>query len=202
MTTEPPTPTLRERADILLIEGERRCDKAVAERSLTSSELDEFQKGMWRIALVIDPENNVARPDQDFLNKAFASNPHFTGWPIWLDPRGFKDRKSAPLIIEKAWQALIISLDDNWSPHVDFMRLDPKGKFFLQRIMQDDLTDKVQPVLRPGYETTRCDLFRRPRVALRCLPWQGKAVPLGPDPAFCIDAGRRATSYCNARRSR
>lgn len=145
VTTEPPTSTLRDRADALLIEGERRCNEAVDRRTLTSSELAEFQKGMWRIALVIDPENNAARPDHDFLNKAFASNPHFTGWPIWLDPRGFKDRNSVPQIIEKAWQSLIISLEDNWSPHVDFMRLDPKGKFFLQRIMQDDLTDKVQP---------------------------------------------------------
>jgi hypothetical protein len=45
-------------------------------------------------------------------------------------------------VVEKGWQALIISLDFR---HVDFMRLDPKGEFYLWRVLQDDLTERAVP---------------------------------------------------------
>jgi hypothetical protein len=41
------------------------------------------------------------------------------------------------------WQALIIDLDGGWSEHAEFLRYDPRGEFYLQRVMQDDLTDVV-----------------------------------------------------------
>jgi hypothetical protein len=43
------------------------------------------------------------------------------------------------------WQALIVSLK-SWSHHVDFIRLDPKGEFYLWRLLEDDLVPtKVAP---------------------------------------------------------
>lgn len=142
---EPP-PTLRERADSLLVEGEKKFKAALAQRTLTAQEKEAFQKGMWQIALIVDPEQPGALPDKNFLNVTLGSNPELTGWPIWLDSRGFSDRSAAPYVKDDAWQALIISLDDRvWSKHVDFLTLDPKGEFYLQRILQDDLTDKVMP---------------------------------------------------------
>jgi hypothetical protein len=60
------------------------------------------------------------------------------GWPIWLDSRAFHDEKSRPLVKNGAWQALILDLESKL-PHSDFMLLDPRGDFFLRRLMQDDL---------------------------------------------------------------
>ncbi|MGB8898855.1 MAG: hypothetical protein WCC90_06245 [Methylocella sp.] len=72
-------------------------------------------------------------------------NPQYTGWPVWLDSRGFVDQAAHPHVIDRAWQAFIVSLKEGWSAHADFMRLDPKGEFYLWRLLQDDLTDKVHP---------------------------------------------------------
>ena len=38
------------------------------------------------------------------------------------------------------WEALIVILPAEWSRHVDFMRLDPKGRFYLRRALQDDIS--------------------------------------------------------------
>jgi hypothetical protein len=72
-------------------------------------------------------------------------NPQYTGWPVWLDSRGFVDQAAHPHVIDKAWQAFIVSLKERWSAQADFMRFDPKGEFYLWRLLQDDLTDKVHP---------------------------------------------------------
>lgn len=118
----------------------------MAERTLTEREREVLQRGMWQIALVVDPVRSGVLPDRPFLNTAFGSNPQLTGWPIWLDSRGFSDRTAAPRVQDNAWQALIISLGDGLiSEHVDFLSLDPKGEFYLQRILQDDLNNRVIP---------------------------------------------------------
>src|SRR5271168_4813738 len=61
-----------------------------------------------------------------------------------LIPRNFQDRAQAPNVIDKAWQALIVSLETGWFKHIDFSRLDPFGNFYLFRVLEDDLTDKVR----------------------------------------------------------
>ncbi|MFY9656128.1 MAG: RNA-binding domain-containing protein [Methylocystis sp.] len=144
VAAKPPAPTLRDRAQALLISGEKRFLASVDDRPLTETERSYLGFGMWRIALAVDPPKTSASADQNFLNAALSSNPHLTGWPIWLDSRGFSDRASAPHVLEGAWQALIISIENAWSRHLDFMRLDPHGDFYLQRLLQDDGSDRVE----------------------------------------------------------
>lgn len=98
----------------------------------------------WEIALVIDPGWEARVPDKDFLAKVLGSNPNYTGWPVWLDSRSFRDERDRPRIRGGAWQAIIASTDDDesWSAHLDFMRLDPRGRFYLRRALQDDLVPK------------------------------------------------------------
>ena len=98
----------------------------------------------WSIALVIDPPQTARVPDQVFLTTLASANPQYTGWPVWLDSRGFTDRRNAPIIKDKAWEALVVSAQ-GWSAHLDFSRLDPRGDFFLRRVLQDDLTEKIKP---------------------------------------------------------
>ena len=137
-----PPPNLRDRAQALLIDGEQRFRTEIAARKLNSEETIAMDRGAWSVALVIDPPHSTAISDKSFLNAAMAGNPNYTGWPVWLDSRAFPDPTVRPKVVEKGWQALIISLDFR---HVDFMRLDPKGEFYLWRVLQDDLTERAVP---------------------------------------------------------
>ncbi len=93
----------------------------------------------------MEPPNSTAVPDREFLTRFMSANPQFTGWPVWLDSRSFTDELSRPSVIAKVWQALIVSAK-GWSSHLDFMRLDAKGEFYLWRALQDDLVPtRVQP---------------------------------------------------------
>jgi hypothetical protein len=103
-------------------------------------------RGNWSVALAMEPTRPEALADSTFLNRVSAANPQYTGWPIWLDSRSFQDVEDRPVVVEKAWQTLIVSASRwGWSPHLDFMRFDPRGEFYLCSILQDDTTDKVPP---------------------------------------------------------
>lgn len=118
--------------------------EAVNERNLTPEQAKLTKGAGWSAALIIDPPRAGSVPDQHFLRTALAANPQLTGWPIWLDSRGFSDAESRPKVVAKGWQTSIISTM-GWSKHADFMRLDPKGEFYLWSPLQDDVTDRVEP---------------------------------------------------------
>ena len=141
----PPPPTLPQRTIALLDRGEARFLAVLAARQSKPDEPNVQQLGSWSVALVIEPSRETAVPDAEFLNTVSSSNPSYTGWPVWLDSRSFEDESARPHVTENAWQAFILSLQPGWSSHVDFMRLDPRGEFYLRRILQDDLTHKVAP---------------------------------------------------------
>ena len=142
LSGSPPPPTLRDRAEALLDDGERRFRTAIAARTLDSEETIAMGRGTWSVALVIDPTRTTAIPDTSFLNAAMAGNPNYTGWPIWIDSRTFHNSTAHPLVVEKGWQALILR---SRYKCFDFMRLDPKGEFYLRRALDDDLTQRAIP---------------------------------------------------------
>ena len=86
----PPAPTLCERAQATLADGERRFQAALLDRSLSKENQPELDRGMWQVALVVDPQKAQALADKNFLNVALGSNPQLTGWPIWLELTGFQ----------------------------------------------------------------------------------------------------------------
>ena len=134
-----PQPTLRDRAEALLNDGKRRYLEALNKRELRAETRKELDAGSWSVALVVDPPRPDAVTDKEFRNSFLVANPNYTGWPVWLDSRHFGDHASHPRVIDKGWEALIIG-----SRHVDFMRMDPKGEFYLQQLLQDDFTDQVE----------------------------------------------------------
>jgi hypothetical protein len=136
--SEPP-PSLRYRVQELLDDGDTRFRAALKARPNPKEVQDAL--GTWSVALIIDPPRVDQIPDNDFLNVIASSNPQYTGWPPWLDSRSFTDQSHAPKVKDKAWETLIVSLQ-GWSHHVDFFRFDPH---YLERILRDDLTDKVTP---------------------------------------------------------
>jgi hypothetical protein len=95
----PSPPTLRDDTEALLNDGEKRLQAAIAARELKPEEVAATKGGTWSVALVVDPPNTAAITDTNFLNTVAAANPQYTGWPVWLDSRGFIDQTSRPKVI-------------------------------------------------------------------------------------------------------
>lgn len=117
-----------------LQESEERYESVIKERKLTLPE-----HGVWEVALLFIGEVPKHSANKDFLNLLDSSNPNYTGWPVWLDSRGFRDSKSRPYIFDGVWEAMIISIVNGWR-EIDFMRLDPRGRFYLRRALEDDIS--------------------------------------------------------------
>ena len=138
-----PTPTATDKLNLLLEEGRARFERVKEDRSL---ELPAH--GTWEVALLVNGQGNAFKANQEFLNLLDASNPELTGWPVWLDSRNFSDESSRPYIADGAWEAMMISVRaPGIGAHIDFMRLDPQGKFYLRRAPEDDLrSPRVEPL--------------------------------------------------------
>ena len=142
----PPTPSPCDRAIKLLDDGYSHYEAALKERTLKPEEVPLVNAGFWDIALVIDPLRSDVRPTQPFMSTVASSNPNYTGWPIWLDSRTHREPLNRPSVVDGAWQALIVSVIQGWSAHLDFWRLIPVGEFYLRRVLQDDgVPDRVTP---------------------------------------------------------
>lgn len=136
---------LRKRAFAILESGSAAAGTAIAERATPEQRKRIDNALTMHVGLAFDPPRPDALPTQEFLNKVSSSNPNYTGWPVWLDSRGFTEKLDRPYVASGMWEALIVDLDGGWSEHVDFFRSDPRGDFYLHRVMQDDLTEKVAP---------------------------------------------------------
>jgi hypothetical protein len=78
-----------------------------------------------------------------------ASNPKYAGWPVWLDARTLPDERSRPVVRGSACEALIVALSDHSANRLEFFRVDPRGVFYLRRLLQDDAVPKqVEPGTR------------------------------------------------------
>ena len=142
----PPVPTLCDRAVEVLNKGVVAFNDSIKMRNLSPAEERMLSYGFWSIGLVIDPPRLDALPSQDFLATIGSSNPSYTGWPPWMDARLFADPESRPKVLSGAFEFLVISSVSDFSSHVDFARLDPKGEFFLHRLLQDDgVASRVAP---------------------------------------------------------
>lgn len=140
-----PEQEMKDRVFALIEDGAARSKRAAQTHGVTD-ELERTQSLLtMRVGLAIRPPNPNGLPTHEFMNKIAASNPQYTGWPVWLDSRDFYQEKDRAVVVDGAWEALIVDLNDSWSSHFEYLRFDPKGNFFLQRVMQDDLSEKVLP---------------------------------------------------------
>jgi len=126
----------------LLDNGKKRFEVAVKEKY--SEQLPEH--GSWEVGCVINSHDQKYSANQSFLNLLSSSNPSYTGWPIWLDSRGFNNPAAHPYVYENAWEACLVSLKGEWSNHIDFWRLDPHGYFYLYHTLEDDIKSSIEPL--------------------------------------------------------
>ncbi|MEN6622974.1 MAG: ATP-binding protein [Smithella sp.] len=151
-----PKPTIEELLRSYLQESEKRFESITLERKL---ELPEH--GAWEVALIFIGSVPQHSANREFLNLLESNNPDYTGWPVWLDSRSFSDQNSRPFVIDGVWESMITNLKTDWIKHIDFMRFDPSGKFYLRSALQDDITgSKKVPepmrVLDFGLPVIRC----------------------------------------------
>lgn len=126
----------------LLDNGKNRFEVVVKEKY--PDQLPEH--GSWEVACIINSDDQKHLANQSFLNLLASSNPNYTGWPIWLDSRGFANQAAHPYVFDDAWEACMVSLNSDWSNHIDFWRIDPQGQFYLYRALEDDIKPSVQPM--------------------------------------------------------
>ncbi|MGY3395981.1 hypothetical protein ACVWW6_008572 [Bradyrhizobium sp. USDA 3311] len=178
-----PVPTLRDEAMKLLDDGEGRFTEAVARRRMDADERALLRFGFWSVALVINPERSGAIPDREFSNLIASSNPKYTGWPIWLDSRFMSNAANREKYIDNAIEYLIVSLSEGWSTHIDFARLDPAGRFFLRRLLQDDgVPSKVAPLaaLDPALMILRvAEVIGVALAFAKAMGWEPEEATLG-----------------------
>lgn len=117
-----------------LREGEQRYEYLVQERQVVLP-----PHGAWEVGLIVQGNVPPANADTKFLSLLDSSNPSYTGWPVWLISRGFRDEQARPYVLDGAWEEFIVTPEGS-PDHIDFIRLDPKGKFYLRRGLQDDIS--------------------------------------------------------------
>lgn len=115
-------------------ESEGRFKTILADKKKELSET-----GYWEAALLIQGDVPKHTANNEFLNLIDASNPRYSGWPVWLDSRGFREKVSKPFVVNGVWEAIIQIFDEGWRDSIDFVRFDPKGRFFLWRAYQEDM---------------------------------------------------------------
>ena len=128
-----PEETTGDRLRKYLEESKERYSTVIEERGVQLP-----PHGAWEVGLLLIGDNPTHSTNQDFLNLLNSNNPRHTGWPIWLDSRNFYDESTRPYVFEETWEALIVALTPNLR-HIDFMRLNPEGRFYLRRAFEDDI---------------------------------------------------------------
>ncbi|MBN1833887.1 MAG: putative DNA binding domain-containing protein [Deltaproteobacteria bacterium] len=129
-----PEPTNEDLLRRFLQESEKRFASIILERKLQLPD-----HGVWEVALIFVGTVPPHAANREFLNLLDSNNPDYTGWPVWLDSRAFKDQDSRPFVIDGVWEAMILSLETGWNDY-DFLRFDPKGRFYIRRALQDDIS--------------------------------------------------------------
>lgn len=136
---------LKDRAIEVIESGKTAFESALQRRPLAQDDLPVLQNLTMFVGMALDPKKSGELPTQEFLNRVAGANPQYTGWPVWLDARSFSEKEDRPYVLDGNWNTLINALEGHWSRHLEFMRFDPDGEFFLRRAMQDDFSNKVTP---------------------------------------------------------
>lgn len=187
----------------LLQESEERYKIVIPERKLSLPD-----HGSWETALIVGGDVPKHGANLEFLNLLDSSNPDYTGWPVWLDSRGFTDQTSRPYVVNGVWEALIASIGSDWfTDHIDFMRLDPKGRFYLRRPHQDDVSRSDRAPRKPFSALDFGLVTIRTAEAIAVGLAFGKAMGCKPDTTILSFAfrwsrlkGRQLVSWANPER--
>jgi Putative DNA-binding domain len=98
------------------------------------------EHGSWEVAFTLAEHQLDLVASDDFLSRLFINQPRYTGWPCWIDSRNFADQRAHPYPYDHGWEALIIRLEQTFFyNHIDFWRIEPRGRFYQRRALEDDI---------------------------------------------------------------
>jgi len=145
----PPAPTeaeqLKESAQALIARGDAAFDAVYAVAPLPPQKRHLAQGLTMRVGMVAIPPHADALPTNDFMTRVQSANPQYTGWPAWLDARGFYKEQDRAKVENGAWVAYIRGGDMGERDRLEYLLYDPHGEFYVRRLMQDDTADSVMP---------------------------------------------------------
>jgi hypothetical protein len=131
----PPPPTPAETALRLLDDGRERFRLFIEERNI---DLPHF--GTREAAIVINGDVPHYIANEDFLNQVLLTKPRHSGWTPWLDGRGSRDPNDRPRTSQGGWQGQQVLLDGSiLGAHIDFWRIEPAGRFYCLRALEEDM---------------------------------------------------------------
>ena len=96
--------------------------------------------GSLEIACLLDPSPDGHSTNEAFRRLLSATNPQYTGWPLWVDT-GSATSEARLYVFDEGWEALGVSIGRLFMDTLDFWRAEPQGKFYHRRAFEDDLTD-------------------------------------------------------------
>lgn len=135
------------RARRLLNIGWKRFNEAVGERELP---IEIRTLGFREVAVVVDGKVPEQAATVGFIQRLFAAQPNHTGWPPWLDSRSFNDPADRLRQHRGGFEALLAGLYGMFAaPHVDFWRINPKGRLYVISGLEDDL-EIADAKIKPG----------------------------------------------------
>jgi hypothetical protein len=136
LAPQPARVTPTEAASVFLDTAKSRFSRLCSERSVTLPQI-----GLREASVVLVGEVPQFSADEDFLNRLQMQKPKHSGWSPWLDSRHTGNIQDRPFVFDHAWECLLVELQTNavWGTHVDFWRMEPTGRFYHLRGLEDDL---------------------------------------------------------------
>ena len=138
--------SIRQRATDFLNFGWARYRQAKTRLSnLSEAEVNALEWGKWEVAAVIDPPIEGRVADQEFYTLLMGSNPRYMEWPSWSDTSEYPDQRSQPDTRDGGWEAFLLWVNSHIpSDFIAFTRLEPDGKFYQIRALDDDALARMR----------------------------------------------------------
>jgi len=132
-------------------EGKQRFQRLIEEKKYKLPDA-----GFFEVSFVINGTIQELSLNKEFLNLVSANNPSLTGWPLWVDSRGFSTQ-DRPFVNNGAWEAILFELSGVFK-FIDYWFMKPSGAFYHIRVLEDDFKrdDRLQvldfrlPIRRVG----------------------------------------------------
>ncbi|MBX3420626.1 MAG: putative DNA binding domain-containing protein [Pirellulaceae bacterium] len=104
--------------------------------------------GYREFAVEVNGVENVQVPSFSLLQKIANNAPRISGWSPWVILLGSRTAEDRPQINQGTFESFIDYLGGEFmGPHLDFWSINPSGKFYHIRAMEDDFI-----FTRQGYE--------------------------------------------------
>jgi hypothetical protein len=124
----------------LLDYGRTRFEARVVELHSSGKLAELPAHGSWETACEIYGCSLDYAASDKFLSELFLHQPGYTGWPMWRDTRSTQNASFRPYPFNRGWESLVVRLNQPlFANHIDFWRIEPRGRFYEYRALEDDI---------------------------------------------------------------